>query len=71
MQLAGGQDRLKAHPEFGSSVNPITTREADYAHCITSCPPGFKSLAASLSLVMSLRRAEGFSVQLGLARLGS
>ena len=21
-----------AHPEFGSSVNPITTRGADYAH---------------------------------------
>ena len=26
-----------AHPEFGSSVNPITTRGADYAHHITAC----------------------------------
>ena len=28
-----------AHPEFGSSVNPITNRGADYAHHITTCPP--------------------------------
>ena len=28
-----------AHPEFGSSVNPITIRGADYAHHITTCPP--------------------------------
>ena len=25
-----------AHPEFGSSVNPTTTRGADYAHHITA-----------------------------------
>ena len=25
-----------AHPEFGSSVNPITTRGADYANHITA-----------------------------------
>ena len=37
-----------AHPEFGVSVNPITTRGADYAHRITVCPPGFENLAASL-----------------------
>ena len=37
-----------AHPEFGSSVNPITTRRADYAHPITASPPGFENLAASL-----------------------
>ena len=30
-----------AHPEFGFSVNPITTRGADYAHHITASPPGF------------------------------
>ena len=28
-----------AHPEFGSSVNPITTRRADYAHHITAKVP--------------------------------
>ena len=37
-----------AHPEFGSSVNPITTRGADYAHHITASPPGFEIPAASL-----------------------
>ena len=33
---------------FGSSVNPITTRGADYAHLITASPPGFENLAASM-----------------------
>ena len=37
-----------AHPEFGSSVNPITTRGADYAHLITASPPRLKYLVASL-----------------------
>ena len=37
-----------AHPEFGSSVNPITTRGEDYAHHITSRTPGFENPAASL-----------------------
>ena len=36
--------------EFGSSVNPITTRGADYAHHITVSPPGFENPAASLSV---------------------
>ena len=36
------------HPEFGSSVNPITTRGADYALHITASPPGFEKPAASL-----------------------
>ena len=40
-----------AHPEFGSSVNPITTRGADYAHHITASPPGFEMPAASLYTV--------------------
>ena len=38
-----------AHPEFESSVNPITTRGgADYAHHITASPPGFEKPAAAL-----------------------
>ena len=37
-----------AHPEFESSVNPITTRGADYAHHITASPPGIENPAASL-----------------------
>ena len=37
-----------AHLEFGSLVNPITTREADYTHHITASPPKFENPAASL-----------------------
>ena len=37
-----------AHPGFGSSVNPITTRGADYAHHITASPSGFENPAAAL-----------------------
>ena len=37
-----------AHSEFGSSVNPIITRGADYVHHITDSPPGFEKPAASL-----------------------
>ena len=39
-----------AHPEFGSSVNPITIRGADYAHHITASPPGLENPAASLQI---------------------
>ena len=37
-----------AHPEFGSSVNLIPPRGADYAQHSTACPPGFENLTASL-----------------------
>ena len=37
-----------AHSEIGVSVNPIPTRGANYAHCITACPPAFENLTASL-----------------------
>ena len=43
-----------AHPEFGSSVNPITTRGADYAHHITASPPGFEIPVASLNMVVPI-----------------
>ena len=39
---------LVGHSEFGSSVNPITTRGADSAQRITASPPGFENLAAAL-----------------------
>ena len=44
-----------AHPELGSSVNPITTRGADYAHHITASPPGFENPAAALFLMATLK----------------
>ena len=37
-----------AHLEFGSSVNSITIKGADYAHHITASPHGFENPAASL-----------------------
>ena len=48
---SGGAGWALAHPEFGSSVNPITTRGADYAQRITASPPGFENLAAALHSV--------------------
>ena len=48
MPLAGGQGGSLVHTEIGSSVNPIATRGADYAHHITASPPGFENPAASL-----------------------
>ena len=49
MPLADGQgERALAHPEFGSSVNPIPTKGKDYAHPIIARPPGFENLTASL-----------------------
>ena len=44
-----------AHPEFGSSVNPITTKGTDYAHNITASPPGFENPAASLPYTPTLK----------------
>ena len=39
---AGGLD-------FGRLVNPISTRGADYAHHITSCPPDFQTFLRLLN----------------------
>ena len=39
---SGWAEWALVHLEFGSSVNPITTKGADYAHHITVSPPGFK-----------------------------
>ena len=47
--VSGWAGGALAHLEFGVSVNPITTgKGADYTHQITSCPPGFENLTASL-----------------------
>ena len=43
-----------AHPDFGSSVNPITTSGADYAQRITASPPGFENLTAALEYITNL-----------------
>ena len=46
--VSGGAGGTLAPPEFGCHVNPIPTRGADYAHCITACPLGFENLVATL-----------------------
>ena len=38
-----------ASPIFDRSVNPISTREADYAHHSTTNPPEFLDLATGLN----------------------
>ena len=35
-------------PDFGRSVNPISTRGTDYAHLITTGTPGFTDLPTAL-----------------------
>ena len=47
-----------AHPEFGSSVNLIPTKGADYAHHITACQPGFENLTTSLSSYFTIHNRE-------------
>ena len=37
-----------APPDFGRSVNPISTRGTDYAHLITTGTPGFSNLPTAL-----------------------
>ena len=45
---SGWEGWALARSEFGSSVNPITTKGADYAHHITASPPRFENPGASL-----------------------
>ena len=35
-------------PDFGRSVNPVSTRGTDYAHLITTGTPGFSDLPTAL-----------------------
>ena len=46
----GGLGSL-APPIFGQTVNPISTRVADYAHHSNTSPPGFLDLATALPYV--------------------
>ena len=36
-------------PVFGQTVNPISTRGADYSHHSNPSPPGFSDLATALT----------------------
>jgi hypothetical protein len=47
----GGAGGAMAHPYFGRSVNPISTRGGtDYAHLITTGTPEFSDLPTALKL---------------------
>ena len=54
---SGGLGAL-APPVFGRTVNPISTRRADYYahHSTTSPPPGFSDLATALQQVYKVRK---------------
>ena len=41
---AGGAGVAAVTPDFGRSVNPISTSGADYSHHITTPPPDFQTL---------------------------
>ena len=46
---SGGAGGALAPPVFVQTVNPISTRGADYTHHSTTSPPGFSDLATGLS----------------------
>ena len=58
MKKCGGQSGLSQTGDwgyfspsvFGQTVNPISTRGADYAHHSTTSPPGFSDLGTALEL---------------------
>ena len=46
--VSEGAGGAMAPPDFGRSVNPISTRGTDYAHLITTGTPGFSDLPTAL-----------------------
>ena len=48
----GASGGAKAPPDFGRSVNPISTRGTDYAHLNTTGTPGFSDLPTALDSVL-------------------
>ena len=50
--VLGGAGGAKAPPDFGRSVNPISTRGTDYAHLNTTGTPGFSDLPTALDSVL-------------------
>ena len=47
-----------AHPDFGRSVDPISTRGIDYAHLITTGTPAFSDLPTALTINIKVRVAK-------------
>ena len=46
--VPGGAGGAMALPDFGRSVNPISTKGTDYAHLITTGTAGFSDLPTAL-----------------------
>ena len=46
---SGGAGGALAPPVFGQTVNPISTRGADFTHHSTKSPPGISDLATGLN----------------------
>ena len=46
--VPGGAGGAMTPPDFGRSVNPISTRGTDYAHLTTAGTPGFSDLPTAL-----------------------
>ena len=44
-----------APEDFGRSVNPISTKGADFAHQIILAPPDFQDLPTALTQVIKIR----------------
>ena len=52
--VPGGAGVAMSLPDFGRSVNPISTRGADYAPHITIGTPGFSDLLTALHCTVGL-----------------
>ena len=48
----GGWGALAPPPGFAPTINPISTRGADYTHQSTTSPPGFSDLATGLYSIL-------------------
>ena len=51
-----GADGASASPVFGQTVNPISTRGADFTHHSTTRPPGISDLATGLNSVFAINQ---------------
>ena len=65
--VPGGAGGAMAPPDFGRSVNPISTRGRDYAHLITTGTPGFSDLPTALNCMHAFRFLLHMSAHVELA----
>ena len=56
--VLGGAGGFMAPPDFGRSVNPISTRGTDFALLITTGTPGFSDLLTALTYVINSQKPD-------------